>query len=289
VDLKGIKQRLEELGVVLPEIEADYTQLSLFTMCPMKYWYIYRMGMEDKVGDAALFSSALLHPAISAWHLGEELKWDEWFKAFVESAKFPDMQIHTLEMAKLVYGTYVKQYASDRDEYEVVVSEVAASVPLDEDRWVSKPDVVLRRKSDGLIGVDDLKASGWQIGQELLPFDRQFLGQVKLVGAQWMRKTHVYLMKPLKTRPGPRCEITRSEHRVSEELLREWEQEIEMQMLWMKLCEVTGVWPKHSPGACTAFMKHCEFEKVCMAGKLRGKLVEGAEKVDARAYLKGGE
>lgn len=259
--------------------ELDFTQLSLFTFCPRKYKYIFMDELEHHVGNAAVFGSALVHPPIVAWYKHEAPDWDAYHKAFKAEAPKPMDDLYNLDRARAVYEKYIEAYASDLDEYELVCGEVAASFAVAGGRFVSKPDLVLRERATGHVGVIDIKSSKWLIGAELVPFDRQFLGQARLVNAKWMIKTHIQLLKK-ETR------LSRSHRLVMPDLLAEWEAELDLVYKWVDACKETGVWPKQAPGSCTAFNSMCEFLDLCGMGKLREGMIAAATKVDSKAYLK---
>lgn len=260
-------------------MELDYTQLSLFTFCPRKYKYIYRDCLEHHVGNAAHFSSLLVHQGIAAWYKNEKPDWAGWYDLYLAVVPKPDDELYTLPRAQKVVELYSEQFASDREEYELVGAEVAGSFEIsNNDRFISKPDLILSEKTTGNRGVIDIKTSKWAINAELITFDRQFLGQARLVGAQWMMKSHVQLLKK-DTR------LTRSYRLVTPDLLDEWQREIETVYAFIAICEKTGVWPKQAPGSCTSYNSLCEFVELCGMGKLREQIVTNWKKVDPFAYL----
>lgn len=267
-------------------LELDNSQLALFLLCPRKYQYIYREHLENKVGNAAHFSTHLIHKPICAWHQGLPPDWDVYFEAYkavaIETlAPKKGDDLYTLARARDIYNKYTETFKSDLSEFDFVTSEVAVSFPIAcGDRWITKPDLVLRERATGRLGVLDLKASKWGIGAELIPFDRQFLGQAKHVGADWMMKGHIQLLKS-------ENRLTRSRVKVSPDLLAEWEAELDVVYRFVELCEKSGIWPKNSPGGCSAFNQKCEFLEVCGAGELRKVLIEEWPKGDPFAYLKG--
>jgi hypothetical protein len=261
--------------------ELDYTQLSLFTFCPRKYWYIYRQCLEHKVGNAAIFSSELIHPAITGWYVGKEPDWDSLWQVYSDKVANVQDDFYTLDRAKDIYTKYVHDYQDDLEKYTLISTEVSASIPIGNvgDRFISKPDLVLIDKDIPGIGVLDIKTSKWPIGADLVPFDRQFLGQVKLTGATWMMKGHAQILKR-------EIRLTRSFQLVTPDLLDEWEEEVCLTYRYMEICEVMNIWPKHSPGSCSAFNQKCEFMDLCGTGKLMDNIIKSWPKVDPFAYLK---
>jgi len=111
-------------------VELDYTQLSLFGMCPAKYKYTYRDQLEDVVGNAAHFSSELIHPALSSWYKGEENQWEHWWEKYTAAAPNPGDDLYTLPRAEEIYDEYTELYKSDKEEYEVITTEVSGVTPV---------------------------------------------------------------------------------------------------------------------------------------------------------------
>lgn len=259
-------------------MKVDYTQLSLFSFCPRKYWYIYKQCLEQSMGNAPIFSSELVHPAIAAWYLKEEPNWGKMWEKYTAKAPKPDDEFYSLDRAKAIHAGYITQFASDMVEYTVITAEEVMRRGLDFAKWLSKPDVVLLENLSHDHVVLDIKTSKWGVGSELLPFDRQFLGQARVTKAKWMIKCHVYM-----TKKGN--EITRSARMVSPDLLDEWEEELEQQCRYLEMCEANGVWPKQAPGSCYAFNRLCEFAGLCEMGGLKDQAIANWKKVNPFEYL----
>lgn len=268
-------------------MELDYTQLSLFGLCPARYKYTYRDQIKHTMGNAAQWSSEIIHPCLANWYTDKETDWDKLWSKYSEVATDPGGDVYTLDKAKTLYKEYVERFISDKEEFEVLTSEVTGSTPVgpvealpNDGRFISKPDLLLRERATGKVGSADFKVSKYNIQADLLPFDRQFLGQARLSGAEFMLKMHIQVLKT-------KIVFNRSYQVVNKELLDEWEAELLQEYKWVEDCERTDIWPKHSPDACYAYFTPCPYIGICNAGVLRQKVIDSAEKADSFGYLKG--
>lgn len=265
-------------GVVM---EIDNSQLTVFNLCPAKYRYVYHDLLGQTVGDAAHFSSCMVHPPIVGWYGGGgEFDWDGAWKAYEAIASTPGEAPYTLDRAKSIFAQFIEQFAPDQKEFEFVCGETTFSVDLGFGRFISKPDLVLRDKTTGELGVQDIKMSKYGVGAELSPFDRQFVGQAVATKAKWMMKAHIQVLMR-ETR------ITRSYCPVLPGLVKEWEQELKLEYAWLEKCMETGVWPKHAPASCTAYFTQCEFADLCALSVGRTEEIERRPQADPYAYLRG--
>jgi len=63
----------------------SYTQSKLLHECPRKYSYIYQHKIKEAVGAPALFSSHLVHPALSYFYKNKaEPNLDWWGNSYAE-------------------------------------------------------------------------------------------------------------------------------------------------------------------------------------------------------------
>lgn len=276
----------------------DFTGLSLYEHCGMKYHLIRNEKLQEAKSISALFGSELMHPVLSAWYLGgckappNDLTWDNLWNSFVyklsptelANAGFSYTKDHFIKACT----QYIETYGDDLEKYRVVSSEEIywAVLPNTHIIWVSKPDLVLERLLDRKLVSSDFKSSVWDIHQALNPFDRQFLGQAHNTGADFMMKLHILLPRSKPKTGEAKIIIKRTIEPVDPDLMAEWIREAQFMGEEIQRSYDTGVWPKRSPRACTEFRRVCEFRNdVCPMGLSKGDIIEGMEKTNPMEYL----
>ena len=263
----------------------DYSQISLFMKCPMLWRYRYLMGLDLGVHPSASWSKHLIHKPLEKWWLGEDWDWDQLWDRYVTERRGIVDPFYTLDLARAGITGWLKKFSGDRENYELISTEKVVPVPQ-VPGFVTKPDLVLRRKRDGRVFVKDFKTSRYE--KEALLFDRQFLGQVLGYNANGFSRDF-FLLKNTK-KDGVVVEVTRDEEEVSGDLLDEWAKEAMMVMAMMEMTVATGVFPKNAPDSCFPFPRiKCEMVDYCAMGGLREVALEGFPKKDPLGYLKGEE
>lgn len=154
--------------------------------------------------------------------------------------------------------------------------------------WLSKPDLVLRRRGDNDLVTLDFKHSVWEFNRSLLAFDRQFVGQAYAAGSKWMIKTFIHTNLP---RPGVRAaaatiDIHRNIEPVDGQLYTEWLEETKLMLEPVLEARRRNVFPKRAPRACSDYNHPCPFHELCDVGKIVGQLlIETREKDNPLKYL----
>jgi len=284
----------------------DHTQMSMFELCAMKYNYVYNHNLVDDVDVSALYSQHLIHPMLANFYMRKPVTEDTFSRAWTVFTKVVDSrrlnnrqrQAYTRANAEYNFNEYVIKYAPDLDMYELVSSEETYWRVLEQGNgvvptkiWLSKPDLVVKRVDD-VLGTLDFKQSLYDINRDLLPFDRQFLGQAYTVGAKFIIKRHLQTILPTQRQidggaASTTTAFTATTLPVDTQLLDEWVAEQIQNMNEVITAQLSGVWSKQAPSACHAFNKLCKFKSLCSLGKTRDMAISTMEKGNTRAYLEG--
>jgi hypothetical protein len=264
----------------------SFSQIEKWEQCHRKWSYYYIDKLESAKSWASEFSSALIHPALAKWYLtgGTRLavnEWDELWENYINvvgqipSSSKADTEIYTLRNAIQHIGIYVERYEPDFDMYDTVSSEeMFFKIVPDVDKFVylSKPDVLLARKTDKKKVTLDFKHSKWDINAGLSPFDRQFLGQAWVTGAEFMMKTHMQTKYTVKN--GFEHITNRSHEPVDDDQMTEFVTELQLKCDQIASAKRRNTFPKHAPKACNDFHKPCEYIDLCRVGSSRKSMME---------------
>lgn len=259
----------------------DYSQLSLWGKCPRLWYYKYIKGMDFEMHPSASWSSILIHKPIELWWKDKPWYWNKLWDEFVTGRKGVVDDFYTLELAQLAIEEWMREHGNDKEKYEFIAAEgvrPVAAVP----GFVTKPDLVVRRKSDGLKFVRDTKAKKYD--NEALLFDRQFLGQVLGYEADGFSRDLILITHTKKE--GFDINVQRDEVEVPQDLLDEWVDDTKLTMEFMRMCVERGVYPKFSPDGCFPFPRiKCPAVDFCPMGKLREEAIERFPKKNPYDYL----
>jgi hypothetical protein len=296
---KGAKELLAFLAEHPDWIMIDHSRLERWEQCPRKYKYEYVDNMYRESSYDAEFGN-LLHKLLGEWYLkGPSWNPDQSFlnriwNQFLDvcyNAPSPQANraaVFTLEHAMRAFAAYKERYAPDFETYDVVDSETLYFREIMPGvLWVSKPDLILRRKGDQQLVTLDFKHSVWEFNRNLLSFDRQFVGQSFAAESKWMIKVFFHSQTPLPGRTGaPVVRIYRDVEPADGELASEWLNETIMMIKPILEAKQTGVYPKRAPRACMDFNRLCQFAEICQIGKIAGQImIDAREKTNPNDYL----
>ena len=262
----------------------DNSRLNTHQTCPRLYYYLYELGLREPKGTSARFSEWLVHLPLTEWyaHMGShEPPWEA-LRAFF--AMTPEEQAikanakYSIETAKLAFEFYTARFRSDFERFDVLSTEqYIVDHAL---AFGSKPDVQLREKTSGLVWTLEIKFSAWDFVTTGACMNPQFLGQVNntrghgVIVAQIMPqdakwKTFQVYRHEIVPRPAD---------------MVEWESDTRARIAQVQASELSNVWPKHVPEACTRFNRECFFLGLCEAGAPQG-MIDRMEHHDPLAYL----
>lgn len=268
----------------------SHTQLSLYRLCPRRYWRRYIAGFEEKPTPAMAFSTHLIHNPIESW-VGLEhpnnawpylwdLAWLNFLAEIGESDSYKD-PIYNLKTAKRCLELYKE---SPVDGKVVAVEEKVYQFFGNSFRYVSKPDFVVEedrvRVAPWRWTVDLKFTTAWEV-KPLQPDDDQLLGQAITHGADGFYRVTFHYNKRAKTGIlsgaviGPIIERCL----VDEALKTEWItstlrtiQDIEDDRRRVRVFGLApfqsvggGSWIKNTD-SCYAYGRECEGRSMCKSG-----------------------
>lgn len=270
----------------------SHTQLELFEECARRYQYVYRLGLEKRVGVAAIFSRELVHKPLASLYRDEPLDWTALWDAYAEKYGLDALAgpPYTLAVAQACYEQYAERFLeSDRAQYAFQPPEqmrfltVKAHLPSGEEQevlYLSVPDVVLVDRQTGEATPLDFKTSKRPSPVLPTPLNRQFVGQAMAVGAC---RYIVAVFTLGATKSGrPHVELVRHEVELTEDLMEEWQAEMTSSVLEIAQADRTGVWRKQAPKACWSYGERCAYINLCEAGALRHGMIENWPKQPPR-------
>jgi CRISPR/Cas system-associated exonuclease Cas4 (RecB family) len=234
----------------------SHSQLSLFQLCPRRYYEVYIQGRREPARASAEFSTRFVHePLVDRWKFGADLT-DEWWTeqwAKVDTTAWPAYA--TLPTARTAH----KQVWDTYPELPTWVqfAERTYKVELTHGVWYhSRPDFVTANFPI------DIKFSTARNYPELASFDPQFVGQAFATGKDTFARLLIWLQYGKK-----KPEVVLEEVPLLDSVLSEWKCE-QMQLIEQirECCEV-NVWPKHR-SSCGAFGVQCPAFDRCVQGGL---------------------
>lgn len=270
----------------------DYSQLNLWEACARKYEYEHVKRLQRLEYAPPLFSTLLIHAPLSQWYLTDgnyspiASEWHDKWQEFIGVVSAPlgprQEGIYTLNNAVACFRAYCDRFRLDFTTYVVESSEEIywRVLPgIDGVVWLAKPDLVLKRIADEAVVTNDFKFSAWDFQENLLEFDRQFLSQAYVTGAEFMMKNFI------RADNRGRVMINREFEPVAVDQLEEWLLETCQNVRHMLNDIETGVYPKRAPGACYAYKRECEYKQLCTLGKSRGFAIDNLDTRNPLEYL----
>lgn len=234
------------------------SQLQLYEHCPRKHFYRYSLNLADPPGIEASFSTHLIHKPITDWYSCLSQDWGAYWIAFKRDtelvANTPTYRtaFYTLELAQFMFEAYTKTYPVDFNTVEST-EKLHLLFKHEDIEFVVKPDVVLGQPDPMVI---ELKASQYDYILQNPGFNRQLVAQSVATNRE---KVSLRLLN-LKTR------------KILEQLIcvtLDHKEEFMRELLYSSLpkfniSQLTGIWEKHSPGACIEFNRLCVFSELCL-------------------------
>lgn len=350
-DIRGVG--VESLKAYLadnPESHVyDFSQVQAWEQCGQKYAYKYIHNIPSVQGVNAAYSSHVMHPNVALFFelgsdnywatVGRDIKgkwWQDCYTKYRDVLESHDTILNDKEMTLFTIDSAItamyqlNERAIDYDfrgYYRYINTETVywRVLPnLKNAVWVSKPDVMLQRRSDDINVPVEIKLSTWNINSHALPFDRQLLSQawtsdagVNLRLFFWFERVYSNKKPSLKSkakaaplnavdvvndllRPGgirqvgSEPELTPSDIRIhvythsqppDRLLLDAWLVETEAVVADMQRARETEIYPKRAPRACHDFNHACEFIDMCPLGIGAKFLVDTMPKVNPLEYL----
>lgn len=145
------------------------SQLKTFRRCARLHFYMYLMGYRGVFDAEALRTGTIMHIGLEAWWRAEV----DWLVAAIEAIRpHCESDYDFVRIGVLLQG-YDARWGDSRDEYEVLTVEHEFYAPLVNPQTGAasrtfelggKMDVVVRKRSDGLVYVIEHKSTGDDIG-----------------------------------------------------------------------------------------------------------------------------
>lgn len=255
----------------------SHTQLSLYQDCPRKYHYAYSHNLKrmDKVGLPALWSRALLHPAIAHAYSFQSLPPQEWWDTHNTNYVYegghvasldPIYNVLTAKKALLAYQPFLEE---DLKEYKVLQTETQIDWhPTPPITFRSVADALLQQKETGERWTLEVKSSKYAPRSEPMG---QSVGYCIATNAVGVIQVHFQL----KTLPkgGCKIEITRLPLHIPQDARDEWLNETATLISHIAFNEETDVWPKN-PQACHRFNQPCPYLDACRGVSLAPHIIQ---------------
>lgn len=244
----------------------SHTSLSLWRLCPRKWFNRYILGRKDTVSAPAAFSVHLVHEPLAAFFRGDCVHWETLYKAFSEEMKGSDNvdDFHSLGAGKRILDA-VRKTPPGFATFEGTESERFYDFGVA--GYTSRPDLIgiLQGRRYSL----DWKYSEtkWKTEKQpwplkgLLPYDDQLLGQAVLAEADGFIRGTIRHNTTNGAINGPIYE----ECLVDTALRQEWLRETKATIIEIEACLASGVFAKDT-GSCYAFGRPCEHIKLCKGG-----------------------
>lgn len=237
----------------------SYSSLSTYQTCPKLYDFVYNQGIKpDDETLAAKFGTWMVHEPITQWYAARSDYWpifdDLWAKVAPTEEELANKRnkSYSIKTARFLWQEYTQRFRRDFDDYEIL--------PVEEYKVVgwygSKPDMVFKRRADGVVLTHDLKSSKWDAILDGAEFNNQFLGQMYVWGTL---EGMVTLINP------ETLTIERIPIKVSQSVMDGFRAELEMRRFQIAASEAAGCWPRNAPQSCRPYNRDCPLKGVCFA------------------------
>jgi hypothetical protein len=168
---------MSEYDFIVENIRFSHSSTSTFDTCPyaFKLSYIERLPRESNF--YAEFGS-LIHACLEKYFAGDleiyELSeyYNSQYDLFIVSPA-PEFPYGIMEKYKLQGQSFFDTFSFERDRYEVLLIEGKIDFDLNGNNMVAKPDLVLKEKKTGKVGMYDYKSAtpfrnGKKTGKEIV-------------------------------------------------------------------------------------------------------------------------
>jgi hypothetical protein len=242
----------------------SHTQLSLFRLCPRRYFYRYVLDLPDAPDERMVYSSLLVHGMLECWLKDRlPLNRDDWgvqWENFTNA--FPATKLD-LTPAQEAFRVFTDYFPSMEGEVQLVEAKTYAEIGGH--RYVSKPDFVLARLSSRWTVDFKFSLSDWD-PKPLLPYDDQLLGQAVAHEADGFIRVHLRWGKAGRAGKA-QIHLTVEEQPVDPVLAAEWRDDTirTIEAIETDRTMVRGGWTKHT-GSCHAFGRPCPYMAQCKLG-----------------------
>lgn len=273
--------------MAIEPIDLDNSRLETYALCPMKYHNKYNLELAEPKHLNTRFSTHCIHDPITEWYWNGPA-WrpsdEDWERRQARLAITAEEQavkanaVYCIESAKRVFDFYTERFAADHERFEFFGIE---NYLVDESLgFGSKPDVRARERSTGKLYTLELKFSDWDFVFEAAPMNPQFLGQINTTKGVGVVVT---LVQPNGTK-WSNFGSARVEIEPTPEELAAWRADTAFKIDNVRRSYATGVWPKHTPNACTQY-GGCYFVDLCTAGHPKEMLDRFPRNADSLGYL----
>jgi len=268
-DRKQVLSRALEIGAM------DDSMIKEFNGCQQKYEYVYEIGLFSPVGEAALFSGDLIHPAVPLILCGVEVNWDDlWYKHMEKMTMHGNLVVkYPLELAKRAAHT-MASYTETSLSYMAQDWNIKPEwLVLDESRsMLSKPDLIAELLEDyeGELGVVktivyDHKVN-FRAGVQIPIFSRQIVGQILTTGAKGAKIVKCVCAYKKRT-DNYEVDVTIQDYDIPVDILARVERDWGMSVRDRdNIRGYTGPGYRQEYGHCYEYNRECHFMGLCAAG-----------------------
>ena len=268
-------------------LDLDNSRLETYALCPMKYHNQYNLKLATPKHLNTRFSTHCIHDPITEWYWNGP-DWrpsdEDWERRQARLAITPDEllvkanAVYCIENAKKAFDFYTERFKDDHNRFRFTGIENYIVDPVL--GFGSKPDVRAVEIDTGNLYTFELKFSDWDFILEAAPMNPQFLGQVNNTKGSGVIVT---LLSPSGTK-WQTFGSARMEIEPTPEELADWRASTQMKIENVRRSYATGVWPKHTPNACTQY-GGCYFLDLCTARHPPEMLDRMEKNVDSLGYL----
>ena len=249
----------------------SHTQLSLYRLCPRRYYERYilpppEIAIIEAVSKQQVYSSLVIHPGIEALHTNRSTPFDlelsikEFREHEVVSGE--DTSVWDLLLAESILESYSANPITPSPthverEGHMKIDDILTG-EKNKYQWLSKPDFV---NDESTI---DLKFTLSHRPFPLEPYNDQMLGQAITWNKPKFQRYQICVDKKTMTL----TDILVDEHFVDDLLRQNWFERTYKTMHDIERARAENLWPEHDH-ACGAYAKVCPFKAGCVTGRVR--------------------
>lgn len=240
------------------------SSLKTYSQCPELFNKKYNLNLDEGISKSlpARYGEIMIHKPITEWYKAEGNYQPDFEKLWVEGVQPTDAEMmvkknanYNIKQAREIFKEYVKRFEDDFKEYEVYNVERytfrdEALLP-----YGSKCDIVLRRRSDGVLVPNEIKSSLYEFILIAKEINHQFLGELWTYDTLEGLVNFVHVVKD--------WSIQRFPIQVQPETLLRWERDTLYRIESVRRSYNNKCWPMNAPDACARFNKECPFLDLC--------------------------
>ena len=250
------------------------SSLRTYATCPELFNKKYNLGLDEGIAKSlpARYGEIMIHQPITEWYRNGGNYQPDFEKLWLEGVQPTDAEMmvkknanYNIKQTREIFKEYVKRFEDDFKEYEVYNVEQYISRDMSILPYGSKCDVVLRRKTDGVLIPNEIKSSLYEFILTAKEINHQFLGELWTYDTLEGMVNFVHVVKD--------WTIQRYPIQVQPETIKRWMQDTKWKIETIDLNYRMNIWPMNAPEACARFNKECPFLDLCEQNNL-AELIE---------------